>query len=85
MADSRSNIPLTTETLNLLSARLFAHADSITNSARLDVAEDMRTAARLADKLVVVRSRLNEIVANTMDSTTRTRGQIHALLHELEA
>jgi hypothetical protein len=74
---------LTTEALNLLSARLFAHADSITNSARLDVADDLRTAARLADKLVVARSRLNEIAADTMDSMTN--GQIHALLGELEA
>jgi hypothetical protein len=72
-----------TEALELLSARLFAHADSITNSARLDVAEDLRTAARLADKLLVIRSRLNEIAADTMDSMTRSR--LHALLCELEA
>jgi hypothetical protein len=72
-----------TEALELLSARLFAHADSITNSARLDVAEDLRTAARLADKLLVIRSRLNEIAADTMDSMTRSR--LHALLYELEA
>jgi hypothetical protein len=83
MADSRSNIILTSEALTLLSACLYAHADSITNSARLDVAEDLRTAARLADKLVTARSRLNEIAADTMDSMTRSR--IHALLCELEA
>jgi hypothetical protein len=38
----------TIETLNALGARLFDHADSITNPARHDMEVDCRLAARLS-------------------------------------
>jgi hypothetical protein len=77
MADSRS-ITFTTEQLELLNARLHAHADSIVNAARLDVAEDLRTAARLAEQMAALRTGICEIAGKTVDSMTRD--QIRALL-----
>jgi hypothetical protein len=49
------------ETLNALGARLFDHADSITNPARHDMEVDCRLAARALSNFATLRFRVVEI------------------------
>jgi hypothetical protein len=49
------------ETLNALGARLFDHADSITNPARHDMEVDCRLAARVCGNMATMRFRIGEI------------------------
>jgi hypothetical protein len=51
------------EALNALSARLFDHADSITNVAAHEMARDIRLTAKACDKLAGLRFRVAEIAA----------------------
>jgi hypothetical protein len=49
------------ETLNALGARLYDHADSITNVARHEMEVDIRLAARACSNLASLRFRVAEI------------------------
>jgi hypothetical protein len=51
----------TIDTLNALGARLFDHADSITNPARHDIERDRRLAARVCGNMGSLRFRVGEI------------------------
>jgi hypothetical protein len=51
----------TIETLSALGARLFDHADSITNPARHDMEVDCRLAARALSNFATLRFRIEEI------------------------
>jgi hypothetical protein len=59
------------ETLQTISARLREHANSITNAARQDIINDLYLAARLADNLAALQSRVRIIAAGTIDPATR--------------
>jgi hypothetical protein len=56
MADSQPTTVFDIPTLNAIGARLFGHANAITNAAA-----DLRLAARIADKLASLRFRIAEI------------------------
>jgi hypothetical protein len=60
----------TIESSNAIGARLFDHADAITNAARRDVATDLRLAARACDKFASLRFEAAEITAKTKDPDT---------------
>jgi hypothetical protein len=49
------------ENLAALAARLFDHADSITNPARYDIEVDCRLAARVCGNMASLRFRIGEI------------------------
>jgi hypothetical protein len=49
------------ETLSALGARLYDHADSITNVARHDMEQDIRLAGRAISNLATLRFRVAEI------------------------
>jgi hypothetical protein len=51
------------ESLSALSARLFGHADSVTNVAAHEMEGDIRLAAKACDKLAGLRFRVAEIAA----------------------
>jgi hypothetical protein len=53
--------PFTIEALNALGARLYDHADSITNVARHDMEVDVRLAARVCSNPATLRFRIGEI------------------------
>jgi hypothetical protein len=53
-------------TLNAISVRLGDHADKITNAARQD-ANDLRLAARIADRLASLRFRVGEIAGKAIE------------------
>ena len=54
------------ETLNALGARLFDHADSITNVVRHDMEVDVRLAARVCRNMATLRFRISEIAEQAM-------------------
>jgi hypothetical protein len=54
------------ETLNALGARLFDHADSITNPARHDMEVDVRLAARVCGNMATLRFRVAEIAEQAL-------------------
>jgi hypothetical protein len=54
------------ETLNALGARLFDHADSITNAARHDMEVDCRLAARVCGNMASLRFRIMEIAEHAL-------------------
>lgn len=54
----------TIETLNALGARLFDHADSITNVAAHQMEQDLRAAARVCDWAAHVRFMLADLAAD---------------------
>jgi hypothetical protein len=56
----------TIETLNALGARLFDHADSITNVARHDMEVDIRLAARACSNMASLRFRIGEIAEEAL-------------------
>jgi hypothetical protein len=66
MAETKPTPTLDYETLNLIAARLSEHADAITNAARQDIANDLRLAARIADKMADLRFRVAEIAEQAL-------------------
>jgi hypothetical protein len=54
------------ETLTKLGARLFDHADSITNVARHDMEVDVRLAARACSNFATLRFRVAEIAEEAL-------------------
>ncbi len=72
---------LTIEALNALSARLFDHADSITNPARHDMEVDCRLAARGLSNFATLRFCIGEIAeaALTQPGAATRRDLIAAL------
>jgi hypothetical protein len=69
------------ETLNALGARLFDHADSITNPARHDIEVDCRLAARVCGNMASLRFRVGDIAeaALTQPGAATRRDLIAAL------
>jgi hypothetical protein len=69
------------ETLNALGARLYDHADSITNPARHDIEVDCRLAARVCGNMASLRFRIGEIAeaAPTQPGAATRRDLIAAL------
>ena len=69
------------EALNALGARLFDHADSITNPARHDMEVDCRLAAPVCGNMASLRFRVGEIAeqALTQDGAVTSRDLIAAL------
>jgi hypothetical protein len=64
----------TTETLNALGARLFDHADSITNPARHDMEVDCRLAARALSNFATLRFRIGEMAEAALHSRVQLPG-----------
>jgi hypothetical protein len=67
------------ETLNALGARLFDHADSITNVARHDMETDVRLAARVCGNMATLRFRVSEIAEHPLTHASIRRDLISAL------
>jgi hypothetical protein len=69
------------ETLTKLGARLFDHADSITNVAAHEMEVDIRSAARVCSNLATLRFRIAEIAeaALTQDPAATQRDLLGAL------
>ena len=68
MTTDKPTTILNIETLNAIGARLFEHADSVI--ARREIADDMRLAGRICDKLASLRFEIAEIAAKTKDTDT---------------
>jgi hypothetical protein len=73
---------LSTENLTAIAGRLADHADGITQAALRGLANDLRLAARIGEKLATVRRRLANIAPMTTDPAVYDG--IAALLRELE-
>jgi hypothetical protein len=69
------------ETLNALGARLYDHADSITNVAAHEMELDIRLAARVCSNFATLRFRVAEIaeMALTQDGAATRRDLLDAL------
>jgi hypothetical protein len=78
----KPTIVLDIKTLNAASARLFDHAESVTNVARQDIADDLMLAARIADKLAGLRLRVAEIAQQALD---RPRWDAAAFARDINA
>lgn len=66
------------ETLNALGARLFDHAEDISDALEFEpVTSDLRLAARAIDKLAGLRFRIGEIAESCMtQAPAATRGDL---------
>jgi hypothetical protein len=74
--------PFTYEGLTAASGRLTRHADDITNVARMDIADDLRLAARIADKFASLKFRIIEVAeaALIQDTAATRRDLLEAML-----
>jgi hypothetical protein len=63
----------TIESLNAAGTRFYDHADSITNAARLDVAHDLRLAARIAAAYAHLRFLVADEAGLTTDAASADR------------
>ena len=78
MATDKPTTVFNIESLNAIGARLFEHADAITQ----DIAADLRLAARITDKLASLRIRIAEIAEQALAHPTWDPGAFARDLRE---
>jgi hypothetical protein len=67
MVGTKITIPLTTEELTSVGARLYARADAIDQVALQDLSRDIRLAARVCERLALVRTEISQIADKCTD------------------